>query len=151
MADCQNFSSWTVSEARRLGLASEPSALYTRIRRIRAMQSVAKKKHHVVPVRIADEMAERMDRAVSKLRYSSRGEFIRDAIESHLDRVEVRIVETRDVSVDEAVKLMDEYLAENPGAHYVSDMAEYLGLELPIAFRAAGVLREKGMARERHS
>ena len=113
------------------------------------MQAKVRSKPLVLPVRIPEEMRERLDRAVSKLQYSSRGEFVREAIAEHLGSVEEQIVETKDVSVAEAARLMDGYLTENPGAHYVSDLAESLGLELSVAFQAAKELKAKGVARER--
>jgi Arc/MetJ-type ribon-helix-helix transcriptional regulator len=102
----------------------------------------------VVPVRVSGELAVKLDRAVSNLHYSSRNAFIREAIEQHInDRLESRIIEVRDVPVGEAVRMIDRYLAKNPGAHYVSELAEELGLELGLAFKAAKALEESGAVR----
>ncbi|MDV3294045.1 MAG: ribbon-helix-helix domain-containing protein, partial [Nitrososphaerales archaeon] len=54
----------------------------------------------IVPVRIPGDMAAKLDRAVSGLRYASRNEFIREAIEQHVnDRLGSKMIEVRDVSV----------------------------------------------------
>lgn len=113
------------------------------------MQSIIRR-HLIVPVRVPAELAERLDKTVSKLHYASRNEFIREAIEQHVnDRLESRMVEVRDVSVKDAAKMIDRYLSKNPGAHYVSDLAEELGLELEVAFKAAKTLEAQGAVRAR--
>jgi predicted DNA-binding protein len=104
----------------------------------------------VVPVRVNAELAARLDRAVSKLHYASRNAFIREAIERHVnEELERRVLEVRDVSVKDATRTIDRYLTKNPGAHYVSDLAEELGLELEVAFKAARALEDQGMVRAR--
>ena len=104
----------------------------------------------VVPVRVPGELAAKLDRAVSNLHYSSRNAFIREAIEQHIsDRLESKIIEVREVPVDEAARMIDRYLTKNPGAHYVSELAEELGLELGVAFKAARALEERGAVRAR--
>ena len=106
------------------------------------------RKYLIVPVRIRGELARKLDRAVKTLRYSSRSELIREAIEQHLgNTLENKMIEVRDVSVDEATRLIDGYLSKNPGAHYVSELAEELGLELDVAFRAAKRLTDQGLVK----
>jgi uncharacterized protein (DUF1778 family) len=89
-----------------------------------------------------------MDRAASRSGASTRSSFIRGAV---LERVaaieESRVVEIRDVSEKEAMRLIDEYLKKHPGVHYTSDLADELGIELGVAFAAAETLIEKGRAR----
>jgi metal-responsive CopG/Arc/MetJ family transcriptional regulator len=113
------------------------------------MQAVVRKQL-IVPIRVPAELAARLDRAVSRLHYTSRNEFIREAIEQHVnDRLESKMIEVRDVSVKDATKMIDRYLAKNPGAHYVSELAEELGLELDVAFKAAKMLEAQGMVKAR--
>lgn len=108
------------------------------------------RKQLIVPVRLPAELASKLDNAVSKLHYTSRNEFIREAIEQHVnDRLEGKMIEVRDVSVKDATRMIDRYLAKNPGAHYVSELAEELGLELDVAFKAAETLQAKGMVKAR--
>jgi Arc/MetJ-type ribon-helix-helix transcriptional regulator len=112
------------------------------------MMQTAVRKQLIVPVRIPAELAGKLDDAVYKLRYSSRNEFIREAIEQHVsDKLETKLVEVKDVSVKEASRMIDRYLVKNPGAHYVSELAEELGLELGVAFRAAKMLEGQGMVK----
>ena len=60
-----------------------------------------------------------------------------------------KVVEMREVSVDGAVKLIDEYISKNPGKHYVSEISEALSIELDTAFEATQKLIESGEARKR--
>jgi len=104
----------------------------------------------ILPVRIPAELAAKLEMAVSKLHYASRNEFVREAIEQHVnDRLEGKMIEVRDVSTKEAARMIDQHLSKNPGAHYVSELAEELGLELDVAFKAAATLRAKGMVKVR--
>lgn len=59
------------------------------------------------------------------------------------------IVELREVSVDEAAKLIDEFISKNPGKHYVSELSEELGIELATAFKATQKLIGSGKVRRR--
>jgi len=112
------------------------------------MQKVAKPM--ILPVRIEPELAAKLDSAVSKLHYASRSAFVREAIEQHVkERLEGKMIEVREVSVEEAAAIIDGYLSRNPGAHYVSELAEELGLELGVAFKAAKALEAQGMAKAR--
>ena len=120
---------------------------YTRIRRIRGMQA-SLRRQRIIPVRIPPELGVKLDAAISKLHYPSRSAFIREAIEQHVkDTMGGKVVEVRDVSVKDAAMMIAKYLGKNPGAHYVSDMAEELGLELSVAFRAAKLLETSGRVR----
>lgn len=59
----------------------------------------------------------------------------------------VGVTEIRDVTLEEATRHIDRYLAKNPGTHYVGELVERLGLEPRIAFAAARKLIDKGRAR----
>ena len=102
-----------------------------------------------VPVRFTKKELARMERARSLLGLTSRSAIIREAVLEKLDQVETMgIIELRDVTKDEAVKLIDRYLKKHPGNHYVSDFVERLGIEPRIAFEAVQVLIEAGRAHE---
>lgn len=60
-----------------------------------------------------------------------------------------KIIEVRDLSIDEAVKMIDDYISKHPGKHYVSELAEELGIELSTAFKASQKLIDSGEARKR--
>ena len=91
-----------------------------------------------------------MDRARGLVGLASRSAFVRQAVLEKLEAVErMRVVEVRDVSEKEALKLLDRYLTKHPGVHYVGDMADELGIELRVAFAAAETLLQRGLARVR--
>jgi DNA-binding IclR family transcriptional regulator len=59
-----------------------------------------------------------------------------------------KIIEIRDLTVDEAARLIDDYISRNAGKHYVSELSEKLGIELGTAFKAAQKLIESGEAKK---
>jgi Arc/MetJ-type ribon-helix-helix transcriptional regulator len=108
----------------------------------------AENKSVIVPLRMTGALAAKLDKAVSMLRYRSRNEFIREAIEEHVEAaLHSKVVEVKDVSIEQAGRMIDGYLSKHPGTHYVSEIAEELGLELSTAFRAAQELLKEGSAR----
>jgi len=101
-----------------------------------------------IPTRFGAEEVERMDRARAVLGLPSRSAFIRAAVLERIEAVEqTKIVEVRDVSEKEAMRLMDEYLQRHPGVHQVDEIADELGIELRVAFAAAKTLIDRGRAR----
>jgi predicted DNA-binding protein len=99
----------------------------------------------VVPVRLSRELAGRLDRAVRLLGYGSRSRLMREAIEHYVSEIlEAKTIEVRDVSVEEAGRLIEEYLTDNPGVHYVSEISEALGIEFKTAFEAVKMLIRQG-------
>ena len=89
-----------------------------------------------------------MERARTLLGIPSRSAFIRQAVLGRLDELEAEgILQVRDATEDEAVRLIDAYLRMHPGTHYVSDLVEAVGLEPRIAFAAAQKLIDRGRAR----
>jgi hypothetical protein len=102
-----------------------------------------------IPTRFSESEVMRMDRVRSLLGIPSRSQLIREAVADKLEAVEnMGILELRDMSVDEAVKLIDQYLIRNPGTHWVSEFIEKLGIEPKIAFEAVEKLVEAGRAKE---
>lgn len=103
-----------------------------------------------IPLRIQRESAQKIDHLVKRLHARSRNEIIRDAIEKYLAQMmNAKIIEVRDLSIDEAVKMIDDYISKHPGKHYVSELAEELGIELSTAFKASQKLIDSGEARKR--
>lgn len=102
-----------------------------------------------VPVRFTEKELSRMERAGTLLGLTSRSAFMREAILEKLHEVETMgIIELRDVTVDEAVKLIDRHMRKNPGTHYPSDFMEKLGIEPRIAMEAIQKLIDEGRAHE---
>lgn len=101
-----------------------------------------------VPTRFSSSELKRIERARELLGLPSRSAFIRQAVLGKIEELEtVGVTEVRDVTQEEAEKLIDRYLAKNPGTHYVSELIEQLGLEPRIAFAAAQRLIDEGRAR----
>ena len=99
----------------------------------------------IVPVRLSRELAMRLDRAVKLLNYGSRSRLMREAIEHYVSEIlEAKAVEIRDIGLEEAGRLIEEYLTDNPGIHYVSEIAEALGIEFKTAFEAVKMLIKRG-------
>jgi hypothetical protein len=91
-----------------------------------------------------------MERARGRIGLPSRSAFVRQAVLEKLESVEaMRIVEVRDVSEAEAMRLIDRYLETRPGVHDVDAIADELGIELGVAFAAAQKLIERGRAKVR--
>jgi len=64
--------------------------------------------------------------------------------------LEGKMIGVRDVSVKEAPRMIDQHLSKNPGAHYVSELAEEL--ELDVAFKAAATFQTGSRwSRERYT
>ena len=104
----------------------------------------------IIPVRMQRNVAEKLDLLVERLHAKSRNEIIRNAINEYTEQLmNTKIIEMRDVSVDEAVKLIDKHISKHPGKHYVSEVSEALGIELNTAFKATQKLIESGSVTRR--
>ncbi|KYH40036.1 MAG: hypothetical protein AYL33_006710 [Candidatus Bathyarchaeota archaeon B63] len=76
-------------------------------------------------------------------------DFTRTAIENELERLgETEILSVREASVEEARRLIEEYLEEHHGPVYPSDIANYYGLELEPVFEAVKQLKAEGKVKE---
>lgn len=101
-----------------------------------------------IPTRFSPSELARLERGREILGLPSRSAFIREAVLAKLEQVEsVGVTEVRDVSMQEATKLIDRYLSKSPGTHYVSELIERLGLDPKVAFAAAQKLIDQGRAR----
>jgi len=101
-----------------------------------------------IPTRFSKPELARMDRARNLLGLPSRSALIREAVLARLGEIEeTKVIELRDMTIDEAIRLIDRYLKGHPGRHYVSDVSEELGIELKVAFEAADRLISRGRAR----
>ncbi len=107
-----------------------------------------REKSSAIPTRFTPSELARLERGRALLGIRSRSAFIRQAVLGKLEELEsAGITEIREVSMEEATKLVDRYLSKNPGTHYVSELVERLGLEPRIAFAAAQTLIDDGRAR----
>jgi len=76
-------------------------------------------------------------------------DFARKAIEDELEkRGETEIISTRETSVQQAKKIIEEYLNRHQGLVYPSDIADHYGLELEPIFEAVKQLKIEGKVKE---
>jgi hypothetical protein len=77
-------------------------------------------------------------------RYSSLTELASEALEEKMEAIRgTPIVSLRTMSREDAERMILAYLRENPGAHYPSDIAYSLGLDLEVVFEVTqSLLRE---------
>lgn len=54
------------------------------------------------------------------------------------------MVSIKDVSVQEAKRMILAYLKKNPDSHFASEIADELGIDYGVAFKAVNVLLESG-------
>ncbi|MFQ5538727.1 MAG: hypothetical protein ACE5GJ_14925 [Gemmatimonadota bacterium] len=101
-----------------------------------------------IPTRFSREELARIERTRPLIGASTRSAFIRQAVLEKLEELEgTGIIQIRDVSREEALRLIDDYLRTHPGIHYVSELVEELGLEPRTVFAAAQKLIDEGRAR----
>jgi len=74
--------------------------------------------------------------------YRSSADFAREAIRDKIRTLEV--VSVKDVSLHDTKRMILAYLKRNPGSHFMSEIADELGLDYGLAFRAASELLESG-------
>ncbi|MEM2107405.1 MAG: hypothetical protein QXL25_03230 [Candidatus Bathyarchaeia archaeon] len=98
-----------------------------------------------IAVRITRSEYERIQGLVKAGLYRSAADFAREALRSMLREVEPTSV--RDLSEEEAEKMIDEFLIQNPGPHFASEIAEALGLEYRMTFETVRRMLEKGKIR----
>jgi len=76
-------------------------------------------------------------------------DFTRKAIEDELENLgETEIISIRETSVQQAKKMIEEYLNQHQGLVYPSDIADQYGLELESVFEAIKKLKAKGKVKE---
>jgi hypothetical protein len=77
-------------------------------------------------------------------RYRSLTDFVSEALEEKLEATkDGPIVSTRIISKEETKRMILDYLRNRPGAHYPSDIAASLGLDLEAVFQVTqSLLRE---------
>lgn len=79
--------------------------------------------------------ARRLLKSPAGEKYRSLTELVSQALEEKLEAVkDISIVSTRAVPREEAKRIILDYLSSNPGAHYPSDIANSLGLDLDVVF-----------------
>lgn len=101
-----------------------------------------KEKDHQIAVRLTSVEYDRIMGMIDAGLYRSSADFAREAIRDKIRSLEV--VSVKDVSLQEAKRMILSYLKKNPGSHFASEMADELGIEYGIAFKAVNQLLESG-------
>jgi len=116
--------------------------LYTCIYYVYVMQKSVKSK--VIPIRFGEDELQKINSLLDKTGLRSRSEFIREAVQYYLENVaEMRIIELRDISKDQAKKEILEYIKERKEAE-TFDIANDLRLDLNFTMKALKELWEEG-------
>ena len=97
-------------------------------------------KQRQIAVRLPPVEYDRITQMIDAGLYRSSADFAREAIREKLRTLEVASV--KDVSTHEAKRRILAYLKNNPGPHFVSQIADELGIEYGVAFKVANGLLE---------
>lgn len=98
-----------------------------------------------IPVSMPVELVKRVDNARAKLGYRSRNEVIRESVRHFLEEIdEMKVIRIRNISLKQAKKEILAYLKKRNSA-YVSDIADTLGIDIQLAFKAAEELEREGV------
>jgi Arc/MetJ-type ribon-helix-helix transcriptional regulator len=93
-------------------------------------------------VRLSKSDYRRVQQLIDAGLYRSFADFLREAVRDKLGSMEV--VSIKDVTAQEAERLIEEYLKEHPGTSFASEIADALGLEYDITFKTIHKLLEEG-------
>ncbi len=74
--------------------------------------------------------------------YRSSADFLREAVREKLRSMEV--VGVQNIDLEKAEEMIEEYLERHPGPSFASDIADALGLDYGVAFKAVYRLLEEG-------
>jgi len=106
---------------------------------------VQKEQNRQIAVRLTPIEYDRIMGMIDAGMYRSSADFARDAIRDKIRTLEV--VSTKDVSVQEARRTILGYLKRNSGSHFASEIADELGIDYGVAFKAVNGLLESGKIR----
>jgi Arc/MetJ-type ribon-helix-helix transcriptional regulator len=93
-------------------------------------------------VRLSKSDYNKIQHLVNAGLYRSFADFLRDAVRDKLGSLEV--VSVRDVTAQEARRMIEDYLKLHPGPSFASEIADALGLEYDITFKTIHKLLEEG-------
>lgn len=78
--------------------------------------------------------------------YRSFADFLREAVRDKLASME--IVSVKSVGAHEAEDMIKDYLMEHPGPNFASEIADALGLDFGVTFKAINKLLEEGQIKK---
>ena len=98
-----------------------------------------------IPVSMPVELVKKVDNARAKMGYRSRNEVIRESVRHFLEEIEeMKVIRIRNISLKQAKKEILAYLKQRNSA-YVSNIADTLGIDIQLAFKAAEELEREGV------
>ena len=102
----------------------------------------------MVPVRLSEDMVERLDRVASRFGYSSRSDLIREALEYYTKEVEAEnIIRLRDISKTQAKEEIRKYLKEHQKA-WMDKIADDLKIDFPLVIEIIEELEKEKLVAE---
>ena len=105
-------------------------------------------KRATVPVSLPISVVKKIEELRGRLGYRSRNAVIREAIRRFIEEMEeAKLLYVRDVTLKQAKREIIEYLKRH-GSVYVSEMAESLGVNIELAFKAVEELEKEGVVGE---
>ena len=101
-------------------------------------------KRATIPVSIPMDVVEKIEGLRVKLGYRSRNQVIREAIKRLIEEIEeTKVIYIGGMTLEQAKRKMLEHLKRR-GSAYVSEIAEDLGIDIELAFKAAEELEKEG-------
>lgn len=97
-------------------------------------------------VRLSKSDYRRIQQIVDAGLYRSFADFLREAVRDKLGTMEV--VSVKEVTPQEAQRMIEEYLRQHPGPNFASEVADALGLEYDITFKTIHKLLEEGRVKK---
>lgn len=105
-------------------------------------------KRATIPVSLPISVVKKIEELRARLGYRSRNDVIREAVRRFIEEMEeAKVLYVRDVTVEQAKREIVEYLKRH-GSAYVSEMAESLGINIELAFKAVEELEKEGIVGE---
>lgn len=102
-------------------------------------------KRATIPVSLPKDVVGKIERLRARLGYRSRNDVIREAIKRFIeDMEEKKVIYVREMTLEQAKKEIVEHLKGHRSA-YVSEIAEDLGIDVELAFRAVEELEKEGI------
>ncbi|MEW6068985.1 MAG: ribbon-helix-helix domain-containing protein [Candidatus Thermoplasmatota archaeon] len=110
------------------------------------MQVLEEKK--MIPVRLPEDIVERLDRIVHRFGYSSRSDLIREALEHYTKEVEAgKIIRLRNISKMQAKKEIREYLKRREKA-WLDEIADDLKIDFSLVVELIEELEKEKLVAE---
>ena len=109
-------------------------------------QKLAESEGLQAAVRLSKSNYAKVQQLVDAGLYRSFADFLRESVRDKLGSME--IVSVKNVDAQEAERMIQDYLKEHPGPNFASEIANALGLDFSITFKAINKLLEEGQVKK---